>query len=353
MNAASQAASIANTGSPPPSAPKAPTERAPSVVNEVPASNPLSPALDKSPPSVASPRVRSVLSHKDAGFEAGYGEDGNPLSPGVQRSSLGGSRAPPSKVGSRVPTELRPGGRPSSQLSKVLSAAGSVLSRERGTPGKAPSVISLAPSDSPSQAPSKRAREATVGGHDDDVGSNQGTERGGANQRPVSLVDGEDGEMRRSAVGSITSHRSSHAPPHRAASQTPSSVISVDASKMMHNQAMSSTQSHPTRRPPRQHASSSKYEPRSYSPEFEELDDRETEIVRDYLRRRAPGNRSSMAPTVYTADLKHSHFHDQELCILLHAADDEMSHDVVKRAVVKAAKSRVKSLGMKYDTAVS
>ena len=36
-----------------------------------------------------------------------------------------------------------------------------------------------------------------------------------------------------------------------------------------------------------------------------------------------------------------------------HAADDEMSHDVVKRAVVKAAKSRVKSLGMKYDTAVS
>jgi hypothetical protein len=78
-------------------------------------------------------------------------------------------------------------------------------------------------------------------------------------------------------------------------------------------------------------------------------------MVRNYLnaRTRGGGDRSSWAPTVYTADLKHSHFHDQDLCILLHAAEDDMTHEVVKKAILKAAKARVKALGMKHDMQVS
>ena len=42
-----------------------------------------------------------------------------------------------------------------------------------------------------------------------------------------------------------------------------------------------------------------------------------------------------------------------DLCILLHQLDDPMQHEVVKKAVRKAVKSRVKQLGMKHDNEVS
>ena len=297
-------------------------------------------------------------------------------------SQLGGSRAA-SKVGSRAPSELRSGRAPS-QLSKVLSAAGSALASGKPGYSKAQSAVSISPSDSPSQAPSKRAREAAAASQrdaEDDTESNQGTERaptivgheaaGGGSQKPVSMLDVDDGDARKSAVGSIAaSQRSGRIPPAKTHSQAPTSVISshvpsVDASKMMRNQTMSPTHSHANRtrdmRSPSNKYSSAKYgkgdtiptDSRAYSPDPDDLDDRETEIVKNYLQSRTPGNRSSMAPTVQTADLKHSHFHDQELCILLHAADNDMEHDVVKKAILKAAKARVKALGMKHDIGVS
>jgi len=40
------------------------------------------------------------------------------------------------------------------------------------------------------------------------------------------------------------------------------------------------------------------------------------------------------------------------LCILLHQLDDPSQHEVVKKAVRKAVKARVKQLGMKYDNEV-
>jgi hypothetical protein len=41
------------------------------------------------------------------------------------------------------------------------------------------------------------------------------------------------------------------------------------------------------------------------------------------------------------------------LCILLHQLDDPNQHEVVKKAVRKAVKARVKQLGMKYDNEVN
>ena len=59
------------------------------------------------------------------------------------------------------------------------------------------------------------------------------------------------------------------------------------------------------------------------------------------------------APSALAAEVQRSHFHDNELCLLLHAADDPNSHDVVRRAMRKAIKNRLKKLGLKYDTEVS
>ncbi|KAH9931129.1 uncharacterized protein BXZ73DRAFT_90206 [Epithele typhae] len=57
---------------------------------------------------------------------------------------------------------------------------------------------------------------------------------------------------------------------------------------------------------------------------------------------------STMAPSMLEPEMQHSHFHDMELCQLLHALDDPMGESV-KKAVRKAVRARVKKLGMKYD----
>lgn len=50
-------------------------------------------------------------------------------------------------------------------------------------------------------------------------------------------------------------------------------------------------------------------------------------------------------------EIQHTHFHDGELCQLLHALDQPMA-EPVKKAVRKAVRARVKKLGMKYDNEV-
>lgn len=371
--------------SPPPTPAKAPTERAQSTVGNDAGGNPLSPGRELPPTSVAGSRVApkgaSHIGGTELGSEpilGGANASVHPLSPvSQQRSSLGPNRAQ-SKAGSRVPSHL---GKTPTQLSKVLSAAGNALGQGRAQ-SKAGSVVSISPSDSPSQAPSKRAREAQKLG-DDNAGSDLGTERVpsmiGRSQKPLTILSedgGYGGDARKSAVGSVAASQRSEAAPHKTHSQAPISVISshvpsVDASKMFHGQPMSPTHSHANRSRDMR-SSSQRYTPtkdktkytrgditptqsqsRAHSPDPDELDDRETEIVQNLISSRAPGTRTSMAPSTFTSELKHSHFHDQDLCILLHAAEDDMVHDVVKKAVLKAAKARVKSLGMKHDTGVS
>jgi len=62
--------------------------------------------------------------------------------------------------------------------------------------------------------------------------------------------------------------------------------------------------------------------------------------------------RTSYAATSALDETHLGHYHDMNLCILLHQLDDPAQHEVVKKAVRKAVKTRVKQLGMKYDNEV-
>ena len=61
---------------------------------------------------------------------------------------------------------------------------------------------------------------------------------------------------------------------------------------------------------------------------------------------------SAMAPSALEPEVLNSHYHDAELCQLLHALDQPMA-EPVKKAVRKAVRARVKKLGMKFDNEVS
>lgn len=89
---------------------------------------------------------------------------------------------------------------------------------------------------------------------------------------------------------------------------------------------------------------------RTQSQVDEELDEEEEEMVRTILSRTP---RTSMAPSALEPDVQNSHFHDMELCELLHSLEAPNLPEVVKKAVRKAVRARVKKLGMKSDNEVS
>jgi len=77
-----------------------------------------------------------------------------------------------------------------------------------------------------------------------------------------------------------------------------------------------------------------------------ELNVEEERMVRDTLTARTPRTSyySALGPEVVN-----SHFHDMDLCVLLHQENDPSVHEVVRRALRKAARQRIKKLGMLYD----
>lgn len=82
-----------------------------------------------------------------------------------------------------------------------------------------------------------------------------------------------------------------------------------------------------------------------------ELNQTEAQLIKDVIASR----RSSYAlPTSASEqEVADSHFHDMDLCILLHQLDDPHTHEVVRKALRKAIRQRVKRLGLKYDSVVS
>ncbi|KAF7315736.1 hypothetical protein MIND_00089500 [Mycena indigotica] len=77
-----------------------------------------------------------------------------------------------------------------------------------------------------------------------------------------------------------------------------------------------------------------------------ELNQEEARIVQDTLARTP--RTSHYTPSALGSDIMNSHYHDGELCILLHEVDSA-THEVVKKTLRKAIRQRVKKLGMKYD----
>lgn len=79
------------------------------------------------------------------------------------------------------------------------------------------------------------------------------------------------------------------------------------------------------------------------------LDPEEARMVNDALAARTPRT------SYYCASLQPDdteHYHDMELCVLLHQETDPAQHDIVKKALRKAIRQRIKRLGMKYDQEV-
>lgn len=99
-----------------------------------------------------------------------------------------------------------------------------------------------------------------------------------------------------------------------------------------------------------QHREQSPTQSRTQSQVDDELDEEEEEMVRTILSRTP---RTSMAPSALEPDVQNSHFHDMELCELLHSLEAPNLPEVVKKAVRKAVRARVKKLGMKSDNEVS
>lgn len=77
------------------------------------------------------------------------------------------------------------------------------------------------------------------------------------------------------------------------------------------------------------------------------LNAEEEQIIADTLAKTP--RTSYYAASVLEPEVKNSHFHDMDLCLLLQQENDPNVHEVVKRAVRKAVRQRVKRLGMKYD----
>jgi|SRR5882762_10029187 len=90
---------------------------------------------------------------------------------------------------------------------------------------------------------------------------------------------------------------------------------------------------------------------RTHSPALD-LDDGERAVVRSVLDRGSKTPRTSYAATSVLELSQVAHYHDMDLCILLHELEDPTSHETVKRAVRKEVKSRIKKLGMRNDTKV-
>lgn len=82
------------------------------------------------------------------------------------------------------------------------------------------------------------------------------------------------------------------------------------------------------------------------------LNEDEQNLVDELLLVRTPRTSYTVTPSALAAEVHNSSFHDEDLCILLHAADDDSIHDVVKKAVRKAIRGRVRKLGVKYEAAV-
>ncbi|KAI4523781.1 hypothetical protein K525DRAFT_236479 [Schizophyllum commune Loenen D] len=92
--------------------------------------------------------------------------------------------------------------------------------------------------------------------------------------------------------------------------------------------------------------------PISPTREADDLNADEVRMVEDVLANNQHGETprtSYYAASVLEPDVVNSHFHDNDLCVLLHQESDPNVHEVVKRALRKAIRQRVKKLGMKID----
>ncbi|KJA20070.1 hypothetical protein HYPSUDRAFT_838373 [Hypholoma sublateritium FD-334 SS-4] len=143
-------------------------------------------------------------------------------------------------------------------------------------------------------------------------------------------------------------------PQSRALSQMEGGKPISEVSRSKHSSIAGSRISHVGSRAEREQQDLTPTPSRPQSPDG--LDPEEARMVNDALASRIVDDALAAARTprtsYYAASLEPeatSHYHDMELCVLLHQENDPSQHEIVKKALRKAVRQRIKKLGMKYD----
>ncbi|KAA1471680.1 hypothetical protein DENSPDRAFT_130311 [Dentipellis sp. KUC8613] len=209
---------------------------------------------------------------------------------------------------------------------------------------------SLSPSDSPSQVKSHRTVAKSVA-KEPSLRPVEGSEAEARSQQSRSRVNGDVRSQNGASAMSASRNGQSQRPfspyRHAATDQDLMHAAQPTRSEISAQQRMNGS---PTKRSVRDaHATPTPSRPQSPLSDPDGLNEDEEELVRDLLSRGHKTPRTSYAATSVLEPEHFSHFHDMDLCVLLHQLDDPMQHEIVKKAVRKAVKARVKKLGMKFD----
>ncbi|CCM05715.1 uncharacterized protein FIBRA_07947 [Fibroporia radiculosa] len=201
---------------------------------------------------------------------------------------------------------------------------------------------SIAPSDSPSQARSKRSTVKPL--------AKEPSLKPVKSVKSTTEINGgvaPSGGVSRYATSQRDARSQAPMSPRTQPSQVPMSPERSTRDLQRAAAAMSPTRSQRPEYDPQTTPTPS----RPASP-MDDLDADEQRMVNTVLTRPARSRTSyapsTMAPSALEPEIQHSHFHDMELCQLLHALDQTMG-EPVKKAVRKAVRARVKKLGMKND----
>lgn len=139
--------------------------------------------------------------------------------------------------------------------------------------------------------------------------------------------------------------------PSKAPSAVPSAAARSHHTAQSHSgKAPSVPQSHKTASVAEQGGAATSDHLRPHSPL--DLNQEEALIVQDALASSRTPRTSHYTPSALGSDVVNSHFHDMDLCVLLQQESDPNAHEVVKKALRKAIRQRVKRLGMKHDNEV-
>ncbi|TFK53586.1 hypothetical protein OE88DRAFT_1261324 [Heliocybe sulcata] len=298
------------------------------------------------PGSVASPRAPSVVIHIEPPSSSSHKTRTNDRSArGSERDDAtvtGNPGKAPSNAGSRAPTENGRPLSPRSQNGRNGYANGSAVDG-----AKSPKPLSKAPSISPSDSPSNYKPKTN------------GAAKASMSPRAMSPVrEQQSPRSQTREMNGVRSHLSgmSGLNPNRAFSPHRHAATTED---LFHVAMMNGGMSPGHQKQPsvagsrasanRSAANDGGVTPRQSRPQSPmDMDEGDAEKVRDLLSRRM--SMTSMALTNMQTDIHNSHFHDMELCVLLHSLEDPNLHDITKKAVQRAVRQRIKKLGMKYDT---
>ncbi|KAI0320773.1 hypothetical protein OF83DRAFT_1169034 [Amylostereum chailletii] len=259
-----------------------------------------------------------------------------PMSPPRSTPSRATQRTRPSEKGSTVYPPLPP-----SHSTSNLGSSSQM--KQRRSHSRAPS---LSPSDSPSNYKPPRPPAKTVGKEPSlpPVPPSDNASEADGPPRQARSQQGFDG--RTHPGPSILSNGASRTQrpfsPFRHAPTEQDLLHAVDPTVEIPRSSVSSAKGS------RRDVEATPTQSRAQSPGYE-LNDIEQEMIQTLLRGGAKTPRTSYAATSVLEPGHVSHFHDMDLCILLHQLEDPMQHEVVKKAVRKAVKVRVKQLGMKHD----